>query len=277
MRRLLISVDMEGVAGVASTVSLMPSGWEYAAYRRWMTLELNAVAEAALEAGYDEVIASDSHGNAQNLDPELLGDNVRLIRSFPRPLLQMEMIDEPSVDACAFVGYHAAAGTAGAILAHSFSGAALRSVRLNGVLASEGYFNAALAGAFDKPVIFVSGDEATIDDARRYAPDAQFMVTKASFGFRSQAALPPAQTCRALRAAAADAFARPSATPFRLDPPFVVDLEMTSLTASEMLGYLPWIERIDPWTVRASFSSMADAMRFVSFVILYQPNGQLPF
>lgn len=277
MRKLLVSVDMEGIGGVASAVSLMPTGWEYAAYRRWMTNELNAVAEAAFDAGYDEVIASDGHGNSQNIDPDLLIDNVRLIRSWPRPLLQMEMIDDPDVDACVFVGYHAAAGTADSIFAHSFSGAAIRSVRLNGALASEGYFNAALAGAYEKPVLLVSGDRATIDDARRYAPGAKSLMTKSSIGFRSQAALPPSQTCRALKAAAAEAFAQPVARPFILDPPFVVDLEMTSITAPDLLSYLPGIERIDPWTVRAVFPAMREAMQFITFAILYQPNGQTPF
>lgn len=277
MRRLLISVDMEGIAGVASPISLMPSGWEYAVYRRWMTDELNAVAEAAFEAGYDEVIAPDGHGNSQNLDPDLVADNVRLVRSWPRPFMQMEMIDDPSVEACAFVGYHAPAGTLDSIIAHTFSGAAFKAVRLNGEIASEGYFNAALAGSFEKPVIFVSGDQSTLDDAGRYAPDAGMFATKTSFGFKSQMALPPAQTCRALKQSAAEAFARPASAPFKLVPPFVLELEMTSQVAPELLGYLPWIERLDAWTVRAQFSSMADATRFIAFSALYQANGQTPF
>ena len=41
------------------------------------------------------------------------------------------MIDDDSVDACAFVGYHAPAGTADGLLAHSFSGAALPKQTLN--------------------------------------------------------------------------------------------------------------------------------------------------
>ena len=276
MRRLLISIDMEGVAGVASTVSLSPSGWEYPAYRRWMTEELNAVAEAALEAGYDEVIASDGHGNAQNIDPDLLIENIQLIRSWPRPLLQMEMIDDDSVDACVFIGYHAAAGTADGLLAHSFSGAALRSIRLNGEVASEGYFNAALAGSFGKSVLLVSGDQHALIDARRYAPEAVHVATKTAFGFKSQMSLPPAQARRALRAGAADAFARGNGGPFIVEPPFVMELEMTSQVAPELLGYLPWVERLDAWTVRASFETMMEATRFLTFVILYQPNGQTP-
>jgi D-amino peptidase len=277
MRRLLLSVDMEGIAAVASRAALTPAGWEWMAARKWMTLELNAVAEAAFEAGYDEVLASDSHSNAQNLDPDLLLDNIRLIRAWPRPFLQMQTIDDPTVDACAFVGYHAAAGTADAIFNHSFSSAAFRSLRLNGEIASEGYFNAALAGAYDKPVLFVSGDQYTVEDARRYAPEAGLHATKHAFGWNSQMSLPPRQVRQELKAAAAKAFAGPTAAAFKLEPPISVQMEMTSHGAAEMLGYLPWIDRLDTWTLRAEFESMPDAMRFITFAILYSPNGQTPF
>src|SRR6266704_5713983 len=97
-----------------------------------MTNDVIAVAETAFAAGYDEVLVADSHGNAHNIDPDLLPDNVRLIRSWPRPLFTMQGVDDKDVEACALVGYHAGATTEGAILAHSFSGAACREVRLNG-------------------------------------------------------------------------------------------------------------------------------------------------
>jgi D-amino peptidase len=277
MRRLLLSVDMEGVAAIASRAALTPAGWEWQAARRWMTNELNAVAAAAFEAGYDEVLASDSHSNAQNIDPDLLVDNIRLIRAWPRPLLQMQMIDDPSVDACGFIGYHAAAGTTDAVFNHSFSTAAFRGLRLNGEIASEGYFNAALAGSFGKPIVFVSGDQHTVADSERYAPQAGTCVTKHAFGWNAQMSLPPRQVCNDLTLAATQAFARPRPDPFVLEGPFEVEMEMTSHGAAEMLGYLPWIERVDTWRLRATFASMQEAMRFISFAILYSPSGQTPF
>lgn len=277
MRRLLLSVDMEGVAAIASRAALTPAGWEWQAARKWMTHELNAVAEAAFEAGYDEVLASDSHSNAQNIDPDLLLDNIRLIRAWPRPLLQMQMIDDASVDACGFIGYHAAAGTADAVFNHSFSSAAFRTLRLNGEIASEGYFNAALAGSFGKPVLFVSGDQHTVKDAGRYAPNAGTYITKHAFGWNAQMSLPPKQVCRELKVAATSAFAQPSQQPFAIEGPIEVEMEMTSHGAAEMLSYLPWVERVDTWLLRVTFQSMSEAMRFISFVILYSPNGQTPF
>ena len=48
------------------------AGAEYPKYRRLMTLEVNAAVEGAFLAGATEVLVSDSHGNAQNIDHELL-------------------------------------------------------------------------------------------------------------------------------------------------------------------------------------------------------------
>jgi len=275
MRKLFISADMEGCAAVSGTQALLPErwAWEWAAARRWMTQEVGATAEAAFAAGYEEVIAADGHGNAHNIDPEGLPENVRLVRSWPRPLLQMQGIDDPDVQACAFVGYHAGPTSPSSVLAHSYSGAAYRWLRLNGALCSEGYLNAALAGEFGKPVVFISGDEQTVEDAQRYAPEALGFVSKHAFGWRAQMSLPPAQVARLLREAATRALQRPRPKPFVVPGPFCLELEMTSQTAAEMLAYLPGVERRGAYGVTVTFERIAAVMRFVSFAMHYAPNG----
>jgi D-amino peptidase len=273
MRKLLISADMEGCAGVASQHALAPDRWEWTAARRWMTEEVVAVADAALAADYQEVIVADSHGNAHNIDPDLLPDNVQLIRSWPRPLLQMQGMEDPEVEACAFVGYHAGSTSPGGILAHSFSGAAYRAVRLNGEACSEGYLNAALAGERGLPVILVAGDEETINDSCRYAPGATGFVSKRAIGWRAQMSLPPAQVRRLLREAAAAAFSRPLPTPFVVRGPHCLELDMVSQVAAEMLCYLPGVTRSSASAVSADFDRLEAAMRFLSFAMLYSPTG----
>lgn len=275
MRKLFISADMEGCAAVAAQQGLMPDrwAWEWTSARRWMTAEVAVAADAALAAGYDEVIVADGHGNAHNIDPDGLPDNVRLVRSWPRPLMQMQGCETEGVDACAFIGYHAAAGCRDSILAHTYSGAALREVRLNGEVCSEAYLNAALAGELGRPVLFVSGDQSVVNDARRYAPDAVSFVTKQSFGWRSQMSLRPAQVQRLMKDAIAGALGRKLPAPFRLQGPYRLELEMTSQTASEMLSYLPSVQRTDAFGVSAVFVRLDDVMRFLSFVILYTPTG----
>jgi D-amino peptidase len=275
MRKLFISADMEGCSAVSATQALMPDRWhwEWAAARRWMTEEVVAAAQAAFAARYQEVIVADGHGNAHSIDPDGLPDNVHLVRSWPRPLLQMEGIDDPNIVACAFVGYHAGPTAQNSILAHSYSGQAYRWLRLNGELCSEGYLNAALAGEFGKPVLFVSGDQQTVEDAHRYAPNAVHFASKRAIGWRSEMSLPPAQVRRLLGAAMARALEQPLPRPFVLDPPFFLELEMTSHVAAEMLAYLPGVERKGAYGVAATFDRLASAMRFVSFAMHYSPTG----
>ena len=131
-------------------------GREYEKFRRLMTLEVNAAIAGAAEAGATEFIVGDSHAGAQNIDIELLDKRARLIRAWPRPLEMMQGVDS-ACDAVIFVGYHAREGAAEGVLAHTFTGSVV--VKLNGVEVPEAGFNAAIAGDFGVPVVFVSGDQ----------------------------------------------------------------------------------------------------------------------
>lgn len=273
MRKLYISADIEGCAGVASQHALAADRFEWQDARRWMTGEVVAAAEVALAHGFDEVLVVDGHGNGHNLLPDAMPDGVRLLRSWPRPLLQMEGIDTPGIEAAFFVGYHNGAMGDGGILAHTYSGAAFRDLRVNGVNASEGYLNAALAGEFGVPVVLVTGDAETAADARRYAPGVEACIVKQAVGFRAASALTPREACAAIRASAASALAAPRPQPFVLTGPYRLEIDFTSRVSAEMCAYLPFVEQTAPSTIAAEFPSMAALMRFISFLILFNPNG----
>jgi len=274
MRKLFVSADMEGCGPVSSHHALLPERWEWTAARRWMTDDVIAVAEVALAQGYDEVIVADSHGNGHNIDPDLLPDNVRLVRSWPRPLLHMQGVEDVDVTACAFIGYHAGSTTTGGIMAHSFSGSAIRAVRIDGRDCSEGYVGAAVAGELGRAVLFVSGDEQTVKDAGLYA--AAGFVTKHAIGWRSQMSLPPSQVRLQLKNALSKALDQPAPRPFTLKGPHHLELEMTTQTAAELLAYLPRVERVGPWSVRTSFDSATELLRFIAFSVFYSPAGIIP-
>ena len=106
-KRLYISADIEGIAGVVSTEHMTPAGFEYQQAREWYTAEVNAACEAAFNNGIDEIVMSDSHGNGQSLLIDKLPDNVQLVRSWPRPLCMMEGVQEGK-----FVGEISIAGLA---------------------------------------------------------------------------------------------------------------------------------------------------------------------
>ena len=92
--KVYISADMEGVVGAVTGDQLGPTGFEYQRFRRFLTNEVNAAIAAAREMGATEILVSDSHGNGENLLIEELPQDIQLIRSWPRPLMMMEGIDE---------------------------------------------------------------------------------------------------------------------------------------------------------------------------------------
>ena len=65
--RVFISVDMEGVAGVATLDQILRGGSGYPRAQELMTAEANAAIRGAFTGGADEVVVNDSHGTMDNL------------------------------------------------------------------------------------------------------------------------------------------------------------------------------------------------------------------
>src|SRR5437870_586575 len=116
--KIYISADMEGVVGVVTADQLGPQGFEYNRFREFMTEEVKAAVEAAFEAGATEVVVSDSHGNGENLLIERLPKNITIVRSWPRPLMMMQGIDE-TFDGVIFIGYHTSTNSMSGVRAHT--------------------------------------------------------------------------------------------------------------------------------------------------------------
>ena len=122
--KVYISADMEGVVGVVTGDHLGPAGFEYQKAREWLTEEVNAAIRAARAAGATEILVSDSHGNGENILLDRLPTDVLLVRSWPRPLMMMEGIDE-TFDAVLFIGYHASTTNPTGVRAHTMSSGTL--------------------------------------------------------------------------------------------------------------------------------------------------------
>ena len=91
--KVYISVDLEGIAGVVTGDQLGPTGFEYGRAREFMTAEALAAIAGARDAGATEILVSDSHGNGESLLIDQFPDDVRIVRSWPRPLMMMEGVD----------------------------------------------------------------------------------------------------------------------------------------------------------------------------------------
>src|SRR5205807_9711521 len=102
---------------------------------------------------------------------ELLGLDT-LITGKHKPLYMMEGLDA-SFDVACFVSYHGSIGAEHAVLSHTYNPRAIWEVRINGEIVGESGINALVAAHYGVPIVFVSGDEVTIQEAQLFAPEAE--------------------------------------------------------------------------------------------------------
>jgi len=271
-RRLFISVDMEGLAGVVTSEQLGPGGFEYERFRRFMTDEVLAVIRGARAAGVSDFLVADAHGNGQNLLIELLPEDVQVVRSWPRPLGMMQGIDS-SFDAAVFVGYHAGTTNPDGVRAHTFSSARLTDVRLNGRSVPEAGVNAAIAGYFGVPVILVTGDSAAVEEIRGVIGPVEAAVVKWPISFHSARTLTPQAAARLIEARTTASLARlGSARPFVLTGPVTLEVRFKHYQPSQVLALLPGVERPDAHAIRYVGADILVISRFLQFINTYDQN-----
>lgn len=265
-RRLLVVVDMEGIAGVVTDAQLGPEGFEYGRFRELMTEEANAAITAARQAGASEFVVVDSHGNYQNLLVDKLPPDVELVRGGPRPLGMMQGIDA-SFDGVVFIGYHSSTTNVEGVRAHTFSSANLADFKVNGRSVTEGAWCAAIAGHFGVPVLAVSGDEAAVKEVQDLVPGAEGAVVKWPYGFHSARTLLPEAARKVIGEAVRKGYARRGTiAPLRTETPVRAEVRFKNYRPAEVAGWLPGIERVDAHAIRYTAKDMLEAARVSSFL-----------
>jgi D-amino peptidase len=271
-KKIYISVDMEGIAGVVTGDQLGPPGFEYERFRVFMTNEALAAIEGARSAGATEFVVSDSHGNGESLLIEKFGKDVTIVRAWPRPLAMMQGLDA-SFDAALFIGYHSSTVNPEGVRAHTMSSATLADMKLNGVSVTEAALNAALAGHFNVPVVMISGDDAIVKEARAALGDIEAATVKWAYGFHSARTLTPEAACDLIREKAKRGVERArDVKPWKVAEPTVLDLRFKNYRPSEVLSYLPIVERTDSHSIRFKARDMIEVSRFLEFVMNYEPG-----
>jgi D-amino peptidase len=270
--KVYISVDMEGVVGVVTGDHLGPAGFEYQKAREWLTAEVNTAIRAAKEAGATEIVVSDSHGNGENILLDLLPSDVLLVRSWPRPLMMMQGIDE-TFDAVLFIGYHASTTNTTGVRAHTMSSGTLTGVKLNGVAVPEAGINAAIAGHFGVPVVMISGDDAIIEEATTLLGDLEGAVLKWSHGFHSATTVMPEVGREIIFEKVLAALGRlDDFQPYRLEEPIRVEVSFKNYLPAELLSYLSIVDRVDSHTVAFTGEDMLEVSRFLAFMGRYRAD-----
>lgn len=258
--KLYVSADMEGTAGVCAWAQVDPeNAHEYPLYRRSMTREVAAAIAGARAAEACDVLVNDAHWDMRNLLWDELPSDVRMISGTRKPLSMAQGAHE-RFDAAFFTGYHAKIGTAGAVLAHSFSPDVLYDVSINGRSCSEALLNAALLGSYGTPVILITGDRATVDAARAELPWVTGVAVKDAIGYYATNSMTPAAACDAIRDGAREAIERRSeARPFTFEPPIELRIDTVGAEHADFIELLPHFERVGGRCVRFRCDDYLDA------------------
>jgi len=126
------------------------------------------------------------------------------------------------------VGAHAMAGTPDGVLCHTVSSEAWYNATINGILVGESGILAAIAGCWDVPAIFVSGDEATCREVTALLGNEVITApVKTGLGRFSSRNLAPKDACSLIEMRVAQALSmRNWPAPYKLAGPVTFRVEL---------------------------------------------------
>ncbi len=261
VRRVYVSIDLEGLPGICTYSQVAPGLSLYADARRVMTWIVNVVGGELRRLGVEEVLFADSHAFMGNIDYNGVEVPVKLLQGYPRPYSMVLGVEE--YDAAIFLGYHAAAGTREGFLDHTYSSRVIYRVYVNGELASEYLLNAMYAGEHGVPVVMVAGDERLRGQVEKHTPWAVFVALKRGRGRLAAEYESKPVVEQRLRRAVHEALARlerGEAKPLQPPRPLRLRVELREALYADMVQVLPGVRRVDAYTVEYEASTAREAL-----------------
>lgn len=267
--KVFISVDLEGVAGIAEDieVDVLAGGQLYDEARRLMTAECNAAIEAAFSSGADEVVVNDSHWLMLNLLQRELDPRAEVVRGNKKPHDMLEGLDSET-SAALFVGYHAGAGHDDGVLNHTMEDT-VQQVLINGAPAGETRLNAALAGTFGVPVVFVSGDDVLCAEARDLLGDVETAQVKRAVHKYTARSVHPIKAQGLIADGVRRALGRlADFAPYRVEPPVTMRLDLISTSMAALCSWVPGVRRVGSRAVEYRSDDYFEVYRMLEVLLL---------
>lgn len=281
--KLFICADMEGATGIVHRDQLVPEGGAaYVAGCKLLTADINAAIEGAVDAGFDEVVVSEGHAHMRNVVLEDLHPAARLVRGpatyANKPLCQIAGLDE-SFALAFFVGFHSRAGTPRGLLSHTWAGAIVHEITVDGRVLGETGINAAICAGFGVPVGLVCGADDVAREAVETLGDVETAITKKAMGFNLAECWGPKATYARIREAARRAATRRGDfRPYAVQTPVVAELETHRREMADRMRVVPGLERIGERRVRAVAEDPRDALSMLWHGVteaFHEPAGWL--
>lgn len=265
--KIYMLCDMEGVSGIitpayTNTVDTGPRA-RYTEGRRLMTLDISSAAEAAIEAGVDELVVCDTHAGGDNVYWEEMPVDPKITYETPCAGIMLPSLDE-SFDGLMLLGHHAKAGTMHAFLEHTMSGN-LFDYQIDGRSVGEIGIETFYAGHYNVPLVLVQGDAAACAEAEAQFPHVTTACVKTAIR-RERASGPHPALARALTAAkvrdAIQKLAENRPPAYRANGPYTVRKTFTRPAMADPLANKPHIRRIDGRTIECTLEDQRDVWRW---------------
>ncbi|MFP4028459.1 MAG: M55 family metallopeptidase [Candidatus Brocadiia bacterium] len=225
--KIYIMTDLEGPALVSRWSQTRDYDEEPERKReamRFLTGEVSAAVDGILDAAPEaEVVVWDAHGSG-GIDLQEFHSGAKLISR--GPISPPYYLDD-SYDALFFVGQHAMAGTENANLCHTYSSRTIEYFKLNDQFVGEFGARAVMAGTFDVPAVFISGDDKAVDEAKALCPSIYGAVVKWSLGEELALHLShQAARAKIQKTASSAVHDIDSVPPIQMDPPFELEIRV---------------------------------------------------
>ena len=259
--KIFISADMEGISGVATNQQLKTPS-EYARFRKLMTADVNAAIEGAFNGGATEVVVADGHGNMSNIIIEEMDRRARLVSGSNRLMCQLEGLDN-TFDGIMFVGHHGREGGSDVtVISHTLAGICVNEMKINGHVVGETEMNTYVADAFGVPPIFISGDDAYVNEVQETLPNVEGAVTKRAVDRFAAELLHPEAAQEIIREKAEAAVKNATnQKPVTLSGPITFEIQFKGPQQARMTTTIPSVELIDPKRIRFTCDDIVTAYK----------------
>ncbi len=257
--KIFVMVDMEGISGICCSAQVMSDSPHYPAGRRFLTWDVNACVDGLAAGGAEEVVVRDAHGGGFHLLWDELDPRAEYIQG-RSGVERMPGIE--GFDGLVLLGYHAMAGTRGAILEHTMSSKAWQNFRMNGTLCGEFAVDAGIAGDHGVPTIMTSGDDKLCREARRTVKGVVAVQVKKGLDCQGGQLLSKPVAHQRIRDGAAKAVEKCAAgkiEPYRVKHPVTMRLELVS--RGRVPAGRPGVKVVDGRTYEVTADTVEGALR----------------
>ena len=266
MKKLFISADLEGTAGVTHWDETEHGKLLYPHFARQMTREVAAACEAAIAAGYDDVLVKDAHDSGRNIDPSQLPEQARIFRAWSRHPYSMMFGLDDSFEGVVFTGYHSAAGTNVSPLAHTMN-RQNNWVKINGQIAAELMINSLTAAYVGVPVFCVCGDRGLCEWIQSVNPNIETVAVSEGTG-NGSLSIHPDLAVKRIRTAVEKAVQKDAKDcMFPLPEHFHVEINFREHYRAYDGGFYPGAVQVDEKTVAYDSDDWLDVLKFFHWVL----------